>query len=91
MMFCGKQRGLHLEKVACLRSVLEINLCKHFALSISVNSLTLRRSGQIYGSFYTWLSLVASSVLVKIKVSDGHKRLLKQNKQTNAMLRIFER
>ena len=89
MMFCGKRRGLHLEKVACLPLVLEINLCKHVALSISINFLTLRPSGQIYDSFYTWLSLVACSVLVKIK--DRPKRLLKQNKQTNAMLRIFER
>ena len=68
MMFCGKQRGLHLEKVACLPLVLEINLCKHFALFISINSLTLRASGQIHGNFYTWLSIVASSVLVNIKV-----------------------
>ena len=89
MMFCGKRRGLHLEKVARLPLVLEINLCKHVALSISINFLTLRPSGQIYDSFYTWLSLVACSVLVKIK--DRPKRLLKQNKQTNAMLRIFER
>ena len=68
MMFCGKQRGMHLEKDACLPLVLEINLCKHVALFISINSFTLRPSGQIYGSIYTWLSLGASSVLIEIKV-----------------------
>ena len=42
MMFCGKQRGLHLEKVACLPLVLEINfVCKHVALFISIKAVSL--------------------------------------------------